>query len=98
MKQPGKIEIEEGLKISALGGGQPPIKLPDKVTSIFPALSHRNYQYYFFGQSISLIGFWLQVVGMGWLVYHLSQSPFWVGAVAAASGLPFQFNYLTVNL
>lgn len=89
MEQPSKQEIGENLEINVLSASQPLFKLPNKFTSVFPALSHRNYQYYFLGQSVSLVGFWLQAVGMGWLVFDLTKSPFWVGAVAAASGLPF---------
>ncbi len=59
------------------------------IGTVFPALTVRNYQLYFTGQSISLIGFWLQQVALGWLMFQLTQSAFWVGLVATASGLPF---------
>src|SRR3990167_11498361 len=58
---------------------------------VFPALTSRNYQLYFFGQSVSLIGFWLQQVAIGWLMLQLTGSALWVGLVATASGLPFLF-------
>lgn len=80
--------IEEDLELTAVTGGAAPIQLPGKVTSIFPALAHRNFQLYFAGQAISLIGFWLQAVGQGWLIFQLTHSAFWVGAVATAQGLP----------
>ena len=35
------------------------------------ALKHRNFRLFFFGQSISLIGTWMQQVAMIWLVYRL---------------------------
>ncbi len=81
--------VEEELEITAVTSGVAPVRLPEQVVSIFPALSHRNYQLYFAGQGISLIGFWLQVVGNGWLVFQLTHSAFWVGAAAAIGGLPF---------
>ncbi len=82
--------LEEDLELTAITGGvAPPVQLPDKVISVFPALAHRNFQLYFFGQSISLIGFWLQQIGMGWLVFQLTHSAFWVGTVAAIGGIPF---------
>lgn len=83
------ILIEEELEITAVTGGRAPIQIPDRVVSIFPALSHRNYQLYFAGQSISLIGFWLQIVAMGWVSFQVTHSAFLVGLVATASGLPF---------
>jgi len=52
------------------------------------ALAHRNFRLFVFGQSISLIGTWMQQVAMIWLVYDLSKSPFWLGVVAFASQIP----------
>jgi MFS family permease len=40
------------------------------------------------GQSVSLSGFWMQSVAQGWLVYSLSGSEFWLGAVAFVGYLP----------
>lgn len=54
----------------------------------FPALHHRNFRRYVAGQSLSLIGFWMQTVAQGWLVYRLSGSEFWLGAVAFIAYLP----------
>ena len=85
------VLAEEDLEITAVTAGAAPVQLPGRVVSIFPALAHRNYQFYFAGQAISLIGFWLQAVGIGWLVFQLTHSAFWVGTVAAISGLPFLF-------
>lgn len=83
------ILANEELELSAVTGGQAPIQLPSKFISIFPALAERNYQFYFFGQGISLVGFWLQQVAMGWLVFKITGSPFWVGTVVAVGGIPF---------
>lgn len=55
---------------------------------LFPALSSRNYQYYFTGQLISQIGTWLQIVSEGWLVLTLTNSAFLIGVVAACATLP----------
>jgi MFS family permease len=62
--------------------------LPEKITNNFPALKYRNYRFYFLGQLISFTGSWLQGVAFGWLVYQLTKSPFWLGAISAVSGLP----------
>lgn len=54
----------------------------------FPALHHANFRRYVAGQSVSLIGFWMQSVAQGWLVYAISGSEFWLGAVAFVGYLP----------
>ena len=56
--------------------------------SSFAALRYKNYRIFFIAQSISLIGFWMQRVAQGYLVFQMTQSPFWVGAVDAISSLP----------
>ena len=54
----------------------------------FPALLSRNFRLYWVGQGISLIGTWMQVVAVGWLVWRLSHSPFLLGLVGVAGTLP----------
>ncbi len=89
MSKNGTI-FEEDLELTALTGAAPPIvRLPSRMLGVFPALAHRNFQLYFVGQTISLVGFWLQQIGMGWLVFELTHSAFWVGTVAAIGGIPF---------
>ncbi|HEY4694752.1 MAG TPA: MFS transporter [Candidatus Nanoarchaeia archaeon] len=89
-----KVDVlldEEELEIIAATTGRAPVQLPGRVASVFPALTHRNYQFYFAGQITSLMGFWLQLVGQGFLVFQLTHSAFWVGTVAALGGLPTLF-------
>lgn len=83
------ILLEEELEISSRTGTGAPIRLPIKFLNIFPALAHRNFQLYVTGQAISLVGFWLHQVAMGWLVFRLTDSAFWIGTTAAIGGLPF---------
>ncbi|MCL5072706.1 MAG: MFS transporter [Actinobacteria bacterium] len=64
------------------------IKIVNKFFSAFPALQHKNYRLYFFGQLISLIGTWLQMVALGWLVLQITQSAFLVGLVSTVGNLP----------
>ncbi len=52
------------------------------------ALRHRNYRLLFFGQLISLCGVWMQITAQGWLVLRLTNSPLWLGLIAAAQSLP----------
>ena len=52
------------------------------------ALRHRNFQLFFAGQLISLIGTWMQSVAQSWLVYRLSGSALLLGAVGFSSQIP----------
>ncbi len=52
------------------------------------ALRHRNYQLFFGGQLISLIGTWMQNVAQAWLVFRLTGSSVLLGAVAFANQFP----------
>jgi len=55
---------------------------------IFRTLASRNYRLFFTGQSISLIGTWMQRVAMSWLVYHLTSSEFLLGLVSFLGLIP----------
>lgn len=59
-----------------------------KITDAFPAFQSRNYKLYFFGQLVSLIGTWLQIVAQGWLILQLTDSVFLIGLVTALSTVP----------
>jgi MFS family permease len=52
------------------------------------ALRHRNFQLFFGGQLISLIGTWMQSVAQSWLVYRLTGSALLLGTVGFASQVP----------
>ena len=54
----------------------------------FRALRHPNYQLFFAGQLISLIGTWMDQVAESWLVYRLTGSALLLGTVAFASQIP----------
>ncbi|HYW95293.1 MAG TPA: MFS transporter [Bacteroidales bacterium] len=58
------------------------------IKHIFRSLHYRNYRLYFFGQSISLIGTWIQRIALPWLVYDLTNSPFLLGFVGFAALFP----------
>lgn len=49
---------------------------------------HRNFRLFWFGQTISLVGTWMQQVATGWLALKLSNDPFLVGLVSAAGSFP----------
>ena len=52
------------------------------------ALRHRNFQLFFTGQLISLIGTWMQTMAQAWLVYRLTGSSLLLGSVGFASQFP----------
>ncbi len=49
---------------------------------------HRNFRLFWTGQTVSLIGTWMQQVGQGWLALELTNSAFMVGVVSAAGSFP----------
>ena len=52
------------------------------------ALRYRNFQLFFAGQLISLIGTWMQSVAQSWLVYRLTGSAALLGLVSFAGQIP----------
>jgi MFS family permease len=56
--------------------------------SMVRAFRHRNFRLYFGGQSISLIGTWVQQVALGWTIYELTHSSLLLGIVSFAGQLP----------
>lgn len=55
---------------------------------IVQALSNRSYRLYATGNAVSLVGFWLQKVAVGWLTWELTESGTWLGVMAVADALP----------
>lgn len=52
------------------------------------SLQSRNYRLFVAGQSISLVGTWMQQVAMSWLVYRLTGSAFLLGVIGFTSQIP----------
>jgi MFS family permease len=59
-----------------------------RFNTIFRSLKYRNYRLFFSGQSISLIGTWMQRIAMPWLVYHMTGSALLLGVVSFAGQIP----------
>ena len=59
--------------------------------NITRAFAHRNYLIYVSGNSISLIGWWLARVAVGWLTWTLTHSGAWLGLISLADFLPVLF-------
>ena len=54
----------------------------------FRALQHRNFQLFFVGQLVSLIGTWMQSTAQLWLVYRLTKSAALLGVFGFANQIP----------
>jgi MFS family permease len=52
------------------------------------SLRHRNLRLFFAGQTVSLVGSWMQSVAQGWLVYRLTHSTRMLGLVGFLAQLP----------
>jgi len=61
------------------------------VSNRFRALKHRNFQLFFAGQLVSLIGTWMQSTAQLWLIYRLTKSPALLGIFGFASQIPILF-------
>jgi MFS family permease len=55
---------------------------------VFRSLKYRNYRLFFAGQSVSLVGTWMQRIAMPWLVYHMTGSALLLGVVGFAGQIP----------
>lgn len=58
------------------------------VERLFPAFQSRNYRLYFFGQSLSLIGTWMQRTAVYWLVYRMTGSELILGVTVFSAQFP----------
>lgn len=52
------------------------------------ALRHRNFRLFWTGQLISLTGTWMHQTAQGWLVFKLTDSPFFLGLAGMAASAP----------
>ena len=62
--------------------------MAERKSGIFRALRSRNYQLYFSGQLVSLVGTWMAQIAMSWLVYRLTGSKLLLGVVAFTTMIP----------
>lgn len=59
-----------------------------RITQLFPALAHRAFFCFIIGQTISMLGQWMQRLAMSWLVFRLTGSAFLLGIVEFVSLAP----------
>lgn len=69
-------------------GPAEPGRLSRAFARSFPALTHANFRYFWFGQCISLIGTWMQTAGQSWLVLIITDSALKLGIVNAMQFTP----------
>ena len=65
-----------------------PKRISGNLKNIFRSLKYRNFRLFFGGQSISLIGTWIQRIALPWLVYDISHSVVLLGIVGFAGQIP----------
>ena len=66
-----------------------------KLPATLRALQYRNFQLFFSGQLISLIGTWMQNLAQAWLVYRITGSMVLLGGISFCSQIPiFLFSTL----
>lgn len=58
------------------------------IYQLFPALAHRAFFFFIIGQTISMLGLWMQRLAMSWLVFRLTQSAFLLSIVEFVSLAP----------
>lgn len=56
--------------------------------TVFRALRHRNFALFASGQTVALIGYWMQTVAQSWLLYRLTGSATLLGILGFASSIP----------
>ncbi len=59
-----------------------------KLQPILRTFDSRNLRLFFIGQGISVIGTWMTNIATVWLVYHLTNSPLWLGLVGFSGQIP----------
>jgi MFS family permease len=64
------------------------VTVPPTINPFRVVLRHRNFRLFWIGQTLSLIGTWMQTMAQGWLALELTNSAFLVGLVATASSIP----------
>jgi len=74
-----------------MGQVKSPVVSAPRLPSTFSALRHRNFRLWFIGQTLSMVGTWMQSVAQGWLVFQLTGSEFALGAISFIGTFPTLF-------
>jgi MFS family permease len=65
-----------------------PVKFSSHFGGISRALSNPKYRTYWLGQIVMVQGFWIYKIVAGWMMFEMTQSPVWLGALGSAYMLP----------
>src|SRR5581483_10282465 len=57
--------------------------------SPFYAFRIHNFRLFFYGQTISVAGTWMQTVARNWLIWEITHQPRWLGIVNGAGAIPY---------
>src|ERR1022692_3456648 len=91
MAKKDSTEIAESAALEAAETSPPIGGMPARAGRLpitLRALRHRNFQLFFGGQLISLVGTWMQSLAQAWLVYQMTHSSLLLGVVGFASQIP----------
>jgi MFS family permease len=84
-----KANLDDEATVETSGPAEAEIVPPPKgLSQGWRALRHRNFQLFFAGQSISLIGNWMTKVATSWLIFRLTHSALTLGEVSFAGLIP----------
>jgi MFS family permease len=67
------------------------LTLTGRWPTTFSSLQYPNYRKWFAGQSLSLMGSWMQSVAQGWVVYELTGSKLALGTITFVGSIPSLF-------
>jgi len=62
--------------------------MPNEKAQHHSALRSKNFRIFLYGNTISVLGIWIQRLALGWQAWQLSESSLMVGLVAAMQFLP----------
>ena len=79
---------ESNVKHRRVSLDAPRLNAHDWSKRTFASLENPNYRRFFIGQSVSVIGTWMQSVAQSWLVLELSRFATMIGLVVAVQTLP----------
>ena len=81
-------DVSAEIKEKLTHGEREPDARASRWSVMFRALKYRNFQLFFAGQLISLVGTWMDNIAEAWLVYRLTGSSLLLGTVAFAGQIP----------
>ncbi len=79
---PTSVDVQQATNPAPNADGQ------GRAAVTFRALRHRNFQLFFSGQIISLVGTWMQTVAQAWLIYRLTSSSVLLGVLGFVGQIP----------